>query len=120
MNKKDYDKEKYEKIEDNILKELESFQSFLYHHLKMHLAITFVMTLNRYLQISLLKTIDFICEEIYTHKKLKPICKQSIFHKLLYKLITECTFSATGKLQKQVDNISMGGTKQKKNFWILK
>ena len=64
MNKKDYDKEKYEKTEDNILKELESFQSFLYHNLKMHLVITFVMTLNRYLQISLLKTIDFICEEI--------------------------------------------------------
>ena len=28
-------------------------------------------------------TIDFICEEIYLHKKLEPICKQSIFKKLL-------------------------------------
>ena len=46
MNKKDYNKKveeminegieqgKYEETEDNILKELESFQSFLYHHFK--------------------------------------------------------------------------------------
>ena len=52
-------------------------------------------------------TIDFICEEIYVHKKLEPICKQSIFKKLLYKLTTECTFSAIGKLWKQVDGVSM-------------
>ena len=37
-------------------------------------------------------TIDFICEEVYVHKKLEPICKKSIFKKLLYKLTTECTF----------------------------
>ena len=55
-------------------------------------------------------TIDFICEKIYVHKKLQPICKKSIFKKLLYKLTTECTFSATGKLRKQVDGVSMGGT----------
>ena len=52
-------------------------------------------------------TIEFICEEIYVHKKLEPICKKSIFKKLLYKLTTECTFSATGKLQKQVDGVSV-------------
>ena len=46
MNKKDYNKKveeminegieqgKYEETEDNILKELESFQSFLYRHFK--------------------------------------------------------------------------------------
>ena len=51
-----------------------------------------------------------ICEEIYVYKKLEPICKQSIFKKLLYKLTTECTFSATGKLRKEVDGVSMGGT----------
>ena len=39
------------------------------------------------------ETIDFICDEICNRKKLKPICKQSIFKKLLYKLTTECTFS---------------------------
>ena len=32
-------------------------------------------------------TIDFSCEEIYVQKKLEPICKKSIFKKLLYKLI---------------------------------
>ena len=51
-------------------------------------------------------TIDFICEEIYVHKKLEPIFKQSIFKKLL---TTECTFSAIEKLPKQVDGVSMGG-----------
>ena len=39
-------------------------------------------------------TIDFIFEEISVHKKLEPICKKSMFIKLLYKLTTECTFSA--------------------------
>ena len=60
--------------------------------------------------IPLKDTIDFIREEIYVHVKLQPICKKSIFKKLLYKLTTECTFSATGKLRKQVDGVYMGGT----------
>ena len=55
-------------------------------------------------------TIDFICEEIYVHKKLEPICKKSIFKKLLYKLTTECTFSAIGKLRKEVDGVFVGVT----------
>ena len=42
--------------------------------------------------------------------KLEPICIKSIFKKLLYKLTTECTFSAIGKLRKQVDGVSLGGT----------
>ena len=46
-----------------------------------------------------IKDTDFICEELYVHKKLEPICKQSIFKKLLYKPTTECTFSAIGKLE---------------------
>ena len=46
---------------------------------------------------------------MYTRKS-EPICKQFIFKKLLYKLTTECTFSATGKLRKEVDGVSMGGT----------
>ena len=49
------------------------------------------------------ETIDFICDEIYTKKKLPTICKRSIFVKLLYKLTTECTFSANGELFKQTD-----------------
>ena len=56
------------------------------------------------------ETIDFICDEIYIHKKLQPICKRSIFKKLLLKLITECTFSVNEQLCKQVDGVSMGGT----------
>ena len=48
--------------------------------------------------IPIMDTVDFICEEINVHKKLEPICKKSIFKKLLYKLTMECTFSATGKV----------------------
>ena len=55
-------------------------------------------------------TIDFICDEISVHKKLEAICKQSLFKKHFYKLTTECTFSATEKLRKKVDGVSMGGT----------
>ena len=40
----------------------------------------------------------------------KQFAKNLYSRKLLYKLTTECTFSATGKLRKQVDGISMGGT----------
>ena len=50
------------------------------------------------------ETIDFICDEIYNHKKLKPICKQSI------KLTTKCTFSVAGKLCKQIDDVAMSDT----------
>ena len=54
--------------------------------------------------------INFISELIDVHKKLEPICRKSIFKKLLYNLTTECTFGATGKLPKQVDGVSMGVT----------
>ena len=56
------------------------------------------------------ETLDFICDEIYNHKKLKPICKQSIFKKLLYKLTTKCIFGVTARLRKQIDGVAMGGT----------
>ena len=56
------------------------------------------------------ETIDFICDEIYIHKKLQPICKRSVFKKLLLKLTTECTFSINEQLCKQIDRVSMGGT----------
>ena len=35
------------------------------------------------------ETIDFIFDETYNLKKLKPICKESIFKILLYKLTTD-------------------------------
>ena len=38
------------------------------------------------------ETIDFICSEFYSRKKLKPISKRPIFKKLLYKLTAEFTF----------------------------
>ena len=44
------------------------------------------------------ETIDFICDEIYIHKKLQPICKRSTFKKFLLKLTTECTFSINEQL----------------------
>ena len=60
------------------------------------------------------ETIDYICDEIYNRKKLKPICKQSSFKKLLHKLtityklkLTTCTFSVTAKLRKQIDDVAM-------------
>ena len=46
------------------------------------------------------ETIDFICDEIYVHKKLQPICRRSIFKKLLLKLTTKCTFSINEQLCK--------------------
>ena len=55
------------------------------------------------------ETIDFICDEIYIHKKLQPICKRSIFKKLLLKLAPECTFSINEQLCKQINGVSMGG-----------
>ena len=55
------------------------------------------------------ETIEYICDEIYVHKKLKPMCKRSIFVKLLYKLTTDCIFTANGILYKQTDGVSMGG-----------
>ena len=54
------------------------------------------------------ETIDFICDEIYIHKKLQPICERSIFKKLLLKLTTECIFSINEQLCKQINGFSMG------------
>lgn len=38
--------------------------------------------------IAIKETTEFIYYEIYNHKKLKLICKQFIFKKLLFKIIT--------------------------------
>ena len=54
------------------------------------------------------KTIDYICKQIYD-KKLTPMCSKAIFVKLLKKVITECIFSANGRLYKQTDGAAMGG-----------
>ena len=52
--------------------------------------------------IPMIEVIDLLCDKVYNCKRLIPICKQSIFKKLLYKLTLECTFSVTAKLIKLV------------------
>ena len=46
---------------------------------------------------------------INVRKEIEPLCKKSIFKKLLFKLTKGCVFSVTGKLLKQVDGCPMGG-----------
>ena len=55
------------------------------------------------------KTLDYIIEQIYTHKKLKPICSKLIFKGLLLKLATECTYTFNHTFYKQIDGCTMGG-----------
>ena len=56
-----------------------------------------------------LETINYIVDRIYVRKEIEPLCKKSIFKKLLFKLTKGCVFSVTGKLLKQVDGCPMGG-----------
>ena len=55
------------------------------------------------------ETNNYIVIRIYVRKEIKPLCKKSIFKKLLFKLTKACVFSVTGKLLKQVDGCPMGG-----------
>ena len=55
------------------------------------------------------ETIDYIINQIYVHKKLKPICNKLIFRRLLIKLSTECKFTFDNKFYKQIDGCTMGG-----------
>ena len=56
-------------------------------------------------------TIDYICNEIYVKKSLKPFCKKRlIFKRLLERLTKECVFSVNGRLIKQIDGCPMGGS----------
>ena len=52
---------------------------------------------------SIEKTINYIIEQIYVHKKLMPICSKLIFRRLLIKLTAECTLKFNSRLFKQVD-----------------
>ena len=57
------------------------------------------------------ETIDFILEEIYTRKKIKPFCKKKlIFRRLLERLCFENQFSANGQLFTQIEGCTMGGS----------
>lgn len=46
------------------------------------------------------ETIDYIIDEIYTHKKLSQICSKLIFKRLLHKLTTDGTFLFNGNFYK--------------------
>ena len=58
--------------------------------------------------ISVAETIGYILKRIYTNKELKPLCKKSIFKRLLIKLIKESVFSVNNWLIKQTDGFPMG------------
>ena len=51
----------------------------------------------------------YIMHKIYTKNVIEPMCKKSIFKKLLIKLTKECTFSVNNRLIKQIDGCPMGG-----------
>ena len=55
------------------------------------------------------ETIEYILDEIYVNKRLKPLCKNRLIMKrLLQKLISDCLFTVNGKMLKQKDGCSMG------------
>ena len=53
-------------------------------------------------------TIDYIIDEIY-EEVLKPLCKKLIFKRLLKRLTSGGTFSANGKLMRQIHGCPVGG-----------
>ena len=55
------------------------------------------------------ETIDYIIHKIYLENAIEPMCKKSIFKKLLRKLTKECAFSVNNRLIKQIDGYPMGG-----------
>ena len=55
------------------------------------------------------ETIDYILDQIYNKKKLKPICPKLIFKHLLFKLANEVTFTINNNFVKQTDGCAMGG-----------
>ena len=65
---------------------------------------------SQFTSISLDETIDFIFDEVYNQKKLERFCKKSVFKKLLNELCEGCTFSADGRLIRQVDGCPIGGS----------
>ena len=55
------------------------------------------------------ETIDYILDQIYTKKKLKPIWSKLIFKCLLLKLATEVTFTINNNFFKQTDRCAIRG-----------
>ena len=63
----------------------------------------------RFTNIPMYDTIDYILEQIYVQHKLKPICSELIFKRLLIKLSTEVTFTFNSKFCIQTDGCALGG-----------
>ena len=59
--------------------------------------------------IPFIKTIDYIIHKKYTKKFIEPMCKKSIFKKLLIKLTRQCTFSVNNWLIKETDGCPSDG-----------
>ena len=54
-------------------------------------------------------TIEYIIEQIYTHKKLKLICSKLVFKRLLLKLANKCAYNFNHKFYKKIHDCTMGG-----------
>ena len=54
------------------------------------------------------ETIEHILDEIYTRKRLKPLCSRLIMKRLLKRLTSDCLFSVNERLIKQIDGCAMG------------
>ena len=55
------------------------------------------------------ETIDYSTHKICTKNNIEPMCKKSIFKKLLIKSTKEFTFPVNNRLIKQTDGCLMGG-----------
>ena len=55
------------------------------------------------------KTTNYIVGRTYVRKEIEPLCKKSIFKKLLFMLTKRCAVSVTEKLLKEVDECPMDG-----------
>ena len=53
-------------------------------------------------------TIEYIINEIYVKKRLKPICTKLIMKRMLKRLTSDCLFTINNRLLKQIDGCAMG------------
>ena len=59
--------------------------------------------------ISIEKTMNYIIEQIYVHKKVTPIWSKLIFTRLMTIFVTECAFKLNSRFLKQVDGYTIRG-----------
>ena len=65
---------------------------------------------SQFTNIPVAESIECIIHQIYTEKKIPPICIKLIFKRLLLKLTTECSFQFNHQLLKQVEGCTIGGS----------